>query len=394
MMARSAVLTTLGLTTAVQVLSSFLALGVPVLAPAIAADLAIDPDSIGYYPALMYSAALAICIIGDPLLSRARPMLRSLICVAVSTVGFALLLGASLPIFMVAAVLIGVGYGPVVPATSQILSARTPSRYANLIFSLKQSGAPLGGALAGLSLPLLVGLTGGWWSTVSIVSVSCAVLLLLLGSSVPWLDRDAVPIRSAGMLGPIKAVTALPPLRRLVIMSSSYGAMQLCLGAFLTVYLVHAVELDLASAGFIFGVSQAASIVGRLFWGYVADRFFSPRAVMAFLGFAMAATALGVASFTADWPMAAVLAVAFLYGATAMGWNGVLLAEVARLAPPGQIGRLTSGVMSANYAGVVVGPLLFTAIAAAADTQRAGFIAMGVITALCAAFSLVKSGQR
>ncbi len=384
---QSPVVTAISATTIVQVLSSLIALGVPVLAPAIAADLGMDPKLIGYYPGILYSAALAICIIGDPLLSLVRPMLRSLVCVLISIVGLALLLGASLPFFILGALMIGLGYGPIVPSTSQILSARTPGKHANLIFSLKQSGAPLGGILAGIIMPFLVGYAGGWKGAIEVVAVGGVLVLLALSPLTPRLDKGVTPLRSAGMLAPIKAVLAVPSLRQLVIMSSSYGGMQLCLGAFLTVYLVHVLNLDFGLAGLVFGVSQAAGMIGRLVWGYVADRFFTPKTLMAFLGFAMAASAFLVAAFSAEWPFWAILVVSAAYGGTAMGWNGVLLAEVARIAPPGETGRVTSGVMSANYAGVIVGPLLFTAIAYVMSTQRAGFILIGIITALSACTS-------
>ena len=38
-------------------------------------------------------------------------------------------------------------------------------------------------------------------------------------------------------------------------------------------------------------------------------------------------------------PRPSILALALLFGATAIGWNGVQLSEVARLAPPGTPAR-------------------------------------------------------
>jgi hypothetical protein len=58
-----------------------------------------------------------------------------------------------------------------------------------------------------------------------------------------------------------------------------------------------------------------------------------------------------------------VLGVLLLYGATALGWNGVYLAAVARLAGPAQAGMATGGTLAFTYFGVVVTPPLFGLVA-------------------------------
>ena len=56
-----------------------------------------------------------------------------------------------------------------------------------------------------------------------------------------------------------------------------------------------------------------------------------------------------------------MLAARALFGATAIGWNGVQLAEVARLAPPGTAGEVTGATGFVTFAGVVIGPPLVRA---------------------------------
>ena len=48
-----------------------------------------------------------------------------------------------------------------------------------------------------------------------------------------------------------------------------------------------------------------------------------------------------------------------LYGASASGWNGVYLAEVARRAPSGQAAQATSGTLACTFFGVLLGAPLF-----------------------------------
>ena len=375
----------LALTLLIQVLSSLIALSVPVLAPSIAAARSWDARLIGYYPGLMYLAALLVSVFGLPALHRVGPILLSLASVAVSAVGLVFMLAPAPLLLGVGALVIGLGYGPVVPATSQVLGAATPPRYANLIFSLKQTGAPLGGLLAGLLVPAL--LQAGSWRFAVIAlagaSLGLAGLLLPFGRRTDHAAaRHAAAAAPSDWLRPILALLRLPHLRRMVTASFCYAAMQLCLGTFLTVYLVQRLGLSLPRAGLVFGISQAGSAVGRLLWGYVADRCGAPLLVFILLGVGMAAATVLVVSFTPAWPLWAMALVAAGYGATAMGWNGVLLAEVARLAPPGETRALTGAVMSVNFFGVLVGPLLFTLVLHLTGRFEAGYLFMAAFVLL------------
>ena len=51
-----------------------------------------------------------------------------------------------------------------------------------------------------------------------------------------------------------------------------------------------------------------------------------------------------------------LLAVIGLFGASAVGWDGVYLAEVARQAPPSQASVVTGGTLFITFRGVVLGP--------------------------------------
>ena len=71
------------------------------------------------------------------------------------------------------------------------------------------------------------------------------------------------------------------------------------------------------------------------------------------------------------------------FGATAIGWNGVQLAELARHAPPGKAGAITGGAGVITFAGVVVGPPTFAMLASIAGSYRIGFVAIGLASLGC-----------
>ena len=81
-----------------------------------------------------------------------------------------------------------------------------------------------------------------------------------------------------------------------------------------------------------------------------------------------------------------------VFGATAVGWNGVFMAEVARQAPPDRIGLATGGCMMMTFSSILVGPAAFGAISVAAGSYATTFLAVAGVAAIGAA-SLVAAGR-
>jgi MFS family permease len=161
-----------------------------------------------------------------------------------------------------------------------------------------------------------------------------------------------------------------------------YSAIQISFLSYLVSYLKLELGYSLVAAGVVFSAAQISGALGRVLWGVVADHLLRPRAVLAALGLVMVLCGAALASFTPAWSSSAVLAVCMLYGATAVGWNGVFLAEVARLAPEGRVAFLTGGTQFFTFAGVLIGPPLFGAIASAAGSYAAGFVATAALPLL------------
>ena len=158
--------------------------------------------------------------------------------------------------------------------------------------------------------------------------------------------------------------------------------MQLSLFAFLVTYLVERVQLDLVSAGLVFSVMQGAGIVARVLWGWVSDRAIAARPLLALLGAGVIVTTLIASTFSPQWALPALVAVATALGLTAVGWNGVYLAEVARAVPLPRVGRATGGVLLFTFAGVAVGPATFGAIVAASGSYTAAFITLDALVGI------------
>jgi hypothetical protein len=115
-------------------------------------------------------------------------------------------------------------------------------------------------------------------------------------------------------------------------------------------------------------------------WGVLADRAFPPQRLLGALGVLMACAAAVTALISPVWPALAVAGVSLVYGGTAVGWNGVYLSEVARIAPPGRAAAATGASIAMTYAGVVVMPAGFWLIVAGTGSYPAAFAAAAGLT--------------
>ena len=107
-----------------------------------------------------------------------------------------------------------------------------------------------------------------------------------------------------------------------------------------------------------------------------------PATLLALLALGMAGASVMTALIAPDWPTWATVLAATALSLTALSWHGVLLAEVARLAPAGRIGATTGAVLSFGDAGALVLPLLFSAALTLTGGYSAGFLIGGALAFL------------
>ena len=140
---------------------------------------------------------------------------------------------------------------------------------------------------------------------------------------------------------------------------------------------------------------QGAGFVGRVGWGWVTDRWIGARPLLAALGAGTIASTAAAIAFSDAWPLAGLVAGCAALGLTAVGWNGIYLAEVARAVPIDKVGSATGGIMMFTYVGVVLGPTAFGAIVATTGSYAAAFIAIDalvLVTVLALAFGRRSDG--
>ncbi|MCB8882578.1 MFS transporter [Acidisoma cellulosilytica] len=354
---------TLAICTASQALATSSILALAAITPIVARSLSIYSYWIGYQVSLIYFAGIFASAVSGSLIKRwgaARVGQIGLLCAAFGLLGLAT---GKVPAMIVSSLLLGVGYACNNPSSSHMLQRLAPSRLRNVIFSIKQAGVPLGGVLAALSMPPLSEAVGWQWALI-IAAIPCLVLGMTFGLLREWWDDDRKPQTLVGV-GAVwegqKRVWARSDLRLVSMLGMLYAAVQLSVSAFTVTMLVSELGWTTVQAGAVAAAVQVCGAIGRVVWGVVADLLGAGFLVLALLGLM-----IGLCCIALLWShgltVRADIAILCVLGASAIGWNGVMLAETARLsalsAAAGS-GTLTGDVMVYTFIGVVIGPSAF-----------------------------------
>jgi MFS family permease len=370
------------ITLAVQVQASLVIFTPPILAPVAQNDIGVSAAAIGLVTALIYVSAAPAALFSGNVIERLGAIRVSQLCILVTSSGMAIMAIPNPWVIAIGALVIGIGYGAVTPASSTVLADRVPGGMRSFMFSVKQSGVPIGGAIAGTLVPFLI-ISSGWQFAAISVSLLGIVVILVAQPIQRRIDvarAETQVSRGSGLLEPLRLVFSHARLRELAISSFTFSGMQMCLGSYLVVLLTERALLSVPVAGGALSVAMLAGIFGRLFWGMLADYGFSPRTVLGLLGIMMAVCATLITLIDAGWSIGMIYALSFLFGASAVGWNGVYLAEVARIAPPGLAGPATGASLATTYSGVVFLPSAFWLIHAVTESYVPGFVFVGLLT--------------
>jgi len=372
------------LTLVIQAMVAMALLTLPVIAPVVAQDLQVSPALVGLYVSVTYAGAMVATLMGGATVARMGAIRVSQWGLVLCAVGLVLCAVPWLPAMVLGAVFIGLGYGPITPASSHLLARTTPKAQMSLVFSIKQTGVPLGSMLAGAVVPPMA-LLIDWQLSMLVVAALCLVCAGVSQGLRADLDSDRqaeARIRWGSLIEPIRMVLAHRALLTMAACSFMFSMVQLSLTTYLVTFLHDDLSYGLVAAGLALSVTQLGGIGGRVVWGYVADRWLGARRMLLLLASIMALGALSSAFLTTDTPHGVVIAILVGFGASAIGWNGVYLAEVARRAPPGMASMATGGTLAFTFLGVVLGPPMFGALSGLFGTYRAGFVGLMVMASV------------
>jgi MFS family permease len=357
---------------------------VALFAPGVLAPkLGIGEGDISLFTTSVFVVGVATSMAGGMLAARLGSFAVAAMCALAVAVAMGITSHTSTAALVVAGAILGLAFGPETPASSALLARLARPEQRPLVFSIRQTGNQIGAMLGSLTLPTiaLFAPQAGFALIIVLAGLFCALFLAMR----PRYDVvSAAPVARIDLGESWRLLRGVPGLTALALASMPFSAMQLALNAYFVTLAVDRLALPHVTAGVLLAVAQAGGLIGRVFWGLVATRRVAARTVIAGLGLGMSVCAMAVAFASPGWPLAGLCVLAFAFGLTASGWNGVFLAEVARLAPEGRVPEATGAVLTASYAGLVLGPLLIAGVAHVSSLAQ-GYAVLAVLTLLATA---------
>ena len=400
---------TLGAATSFAIFTLFLHLictlvtAVPaVLAPVAAPAFGVHPGGVGALIAVQFVVSLPAGLTTAGVVARYGAARACQFVAATSAVAMLLMAaaawgatwasqGGALPpqvfvlLLVLSAVVLGFPLGMINPLSSQILYRAVPPNLRSFFFSVKQTAVPGAYATAGLLLPALL-LVMSWQAALLVMGVALVGWWIFTTMVHVEVNPPAAGARhpSGGLrafIDPVVAVWRSKALREMGFVSMLYSVNQTVMSAYLVSHLNLGVGLSLVAAGAIFASGQVAGMVGRIIWGLSADLWIKPRTQIGLLGMVGGLCGITVSMFSAEWPHAVMLVVCVLFGFSAVSWNGIFLAEVARLAAlrdPGDIGAMTAGTGVFNNLGALCGPGFAAVLVGLTGGYAVGFVVFAI----------------
>ena len=344
-----------------QVTVSVVAQGVPTLAPFVQADLGLNRAQAGLLgSALVTGMILALALAGWAVDQYGERIV--LVAGNLMVGGFALVVAdtSRFPMALATLAVAGVGTAAATPAGSKAVMEWFPAQQRGLAMGVRQTGIPIGGALAAAVLPLVASIYG--WRT----GLGVAGVAALLGGVATWgFYREAGGERVRAFDGDSGRFNPFETLNREVVLMGLVGALlplgQFCLLTYLALYLKETRGLPLTTgAGMLIG-AQMAGAVGRIVLGMASDGIFAGRRkpVLVLAGLISAALAVALGLTAGFLPMALVGLLVLIMGFFAIGWHGVWVTLLAELAGPRRQGRTLGTAMTMMQMGIAAGPPVF-----------------------------------
>ncbi len=280
----------------------------------------------------------------------------------------------------------GTGYSASQPGGSKVVAAWFPPHQRGLAMGIRQTGLPLGGALAAAILPAVADQSD--WRAALLVAAAVATLSGIV-FGLAYRPPAVITYASVpGFRSELGGLLRMKPVRMAMQSGLAMVSIQFVIISYLMLYLrdVHDIPLT-RGAWMLFGV-QSAGVAGRVVLAAWSDRVSNRMlpVVLAAGAAALGAVIFGLTGAGPSFPILLILSI--VAGFFAFGWYGPWVVFVAEAAPGHAVGMTLALAMTANQLGIVLAPPLFGLLL----DLTGGYVVPWLITGGFLAFVSVRVG--
>ncbi|HDR7353287.1 TPA: MFS transporter [Bacillus wiedmannii] len=279
---------------------------------------------------------------------------------------------------------VGIWYGSAQTGGSTAIVKWFPNKHRGLALGIRQTGIPLGGALASVILSFTYYHFN--LSVTHVVQGGVAIiggLLFLLFYSEPEriCATESTTVSFKQKMNTIKNNKELYPMYIVGVVMMS---LQMIIIAHFMSYLHQEGSYSLTEAGKYLSLVLIGGMVGRVVIAWMSDQFFENYRERLLL-IVMVVTVI----FTVILPLIIhienkifMLLFCFLLGVVAIGWYSIFIACVTEQSDPGYIGLTVSSALTLNQLFIVIAPTLFGLLVNILDSYQLALQIVGIAVAL------------
>ena len=255
-----------------QAFSYVCQIAMPILADRIAEDFGISRAWLGFYLFLQNIAAIIGAMGCGGFILRYGALRISQWCLILMGGSLFVVSTGVLWLYPLGAILLGMA-AVSTPASSHILARVCPPRIAPVVFSIKQTGVPVGSLIGGLLIPFLLSISVysavfrtpihlDAYGTAFVAGLLVYCVVLALQPIRAHFDADRQPdvkFSFSGVSETMKLVISNPQLRDLSLGAFAFGGLQAIFSGFIILFMIDGLNYSEAEAGSTFAISAVTA---------------------------------------------------------------------------------------------------------------------------------------
>ncbi len=289
--------------------------------------------------------------------------------------------------------LIGTFYSVSQPGGSKVILKWFPKEIRGLAMGIRQAGIPIGGAFAGVIIPLLT-IKFSLAYTINVIATICIVsglLFFIFYRESYAREHTSQENVSLSFWTQLKKVIYKNDLYPILITGICMISLQMILVGHFMKFLAVEKSITPILAGEVFSVMLFAGMIGRIILATISDTYYkgdrhTPLLITVCISFCLIlVTVMNIHTMMIE----ALFVVSGLLGFFSIGWFSLFMVEVAESASEELIGLTVSFALTLNQIAIILAPALFGYIV---DGKGYTYAWMGIAALLSiSAVSLCKS---
>ncbi|RJS60281.1 MFS transporter [Bacillus sp. PK3_68] len=256
--------------------------------------------------------------------------------------------------------IVGLWYGTAQPGGSSAIMKWFPKQHRGLAMGIRQTGIPIGGAVASMILPFLFYYNGATAviTAQSAVAITGGLVFLLFYKDIKHGKNGSKKHRFMEKINTIKSNTSLYPVFFIGMIMVS---LQIILVAHLMSYFTNTLHVKLSTAGSFLSFALAGGMFGRIILAWISDHVFKGNRSkpLQLTMWASAMAVLGLILLPSYLPLWAINLLCFWIGFLGIGWFSLFIVLVSEKSTTEFSTLTVSFALTLNQVFIVVSPSLF-----------------------------------